>query len=447
MAEAILKKFEDQLNCSICLYTYTNPKQLQCHHVYCQQCLVKLVVQDQQGQLSLTCPNCRQVTPVPASGVRGLQAAFRVNQLLEIVEEHKKAMATTASPEEAESASTNPTPHGNTTVGCLEHGGRELELYCETCGETICYKCIKKGEKHNSHDYEELDEAFERYKREITSSLEPMEKQLMTIKRALAQLDARHDEISDQRATIEADIHNTITRLHETLEVRKTELISRLHQLTQAKLKSLAAQRDQIETTQAQLSSCLLFIRENLETGNHGEVLMMKSTTVRQVKELTTTFQPDMLEPNTEADMIFTASEDIAAECRKYGRVIAVGLPEYYATGKGVETAAVGEKATIVIQTMNFNSQPCDVSLNSITCELVSDITGTPARGTVKRRGQNQCEISYQPNFKGRHQLHIKVESRHIKGSPFPISVRSLQVEKLGTPILTIGGLRMHLME
>ena len=45
------------------------------------------------------------------------------------------------------------------------------------------------------------------------------------------------DEISDQRVAIEADIHNTITRLHETLDVRKTELIHQLHQLTQAKLK------------------------------------------------------------------------------------------------------------------------------------------------------------------------------------------------------------------
>ena len=178
----------------------------------------------------------------------------------------------------------------------------------------------------------------------------------LTIKRALAQLDARHDEISDQQAAIEADIHNTITRLHETLDVRKTELISQLHQLTQAKLKSLAAQRDQIETTQAQLSSCLLFIRENLKTGNQGEVLMMKSTTVRQVKELTTTFQPDMLEPNTEANIIFSALADLTAECQNYGKVYAAGSPDpskCCATGKGVDTAAVGEKSTAVLQTLN----------------------------------------------------------------------------------------------
>ena len=319
-----LQKLEDQLNCPICLDTYTNPKLLQCNHVYCQQCLIKLVIRDQQGQLSLTCPNCRQVTPIPASGVAGLQAAFLVNQLLEIVKEHKKV---TASADKVDSASISPTSHGNITVVCPEHGGKEVEFYCETCGETICWECIMNGSKHHSHEYDKLDKAFERYKGEIMSSLEPLEKQLMAIEKALTQLDVRHDEISDQRATIEADIHSTIARLHKTLDVRKTELISQLHQLTQAKLKSLAAQRDQIETTQAQLSSCLHFMKENLKTGNQGEALMMKSTTVRQVKELTTTFQPDMLEPNTEADMIFSAIADFTAECQKFGIVYAAASP------------------------------------------------------------------------------------------------------------------------
>ena len=61
-----------------------------------------------------------------------------------------------------------------------------------------------KDEKHHSHDYEELDKAFEKYKGDITSSLQPIEKQLATIEKALAQLDTHCDEISNQRATIEA---------------------------------------------------------------------------------------------------------------------------------------------------------------------------------------------------------------------------------------------------
>ena len=84
MAEEVLEKLKEQLNCSICLDTYADPKLLQCFHVYCRKCLVPLVVRDEQGELGLTCPTCRQVTPIPAGGVAGLQSAFHINRFLEI---------------------------------------------------------------------------------------------------------------------------------------------------------------------------------------------------------------------------------------------------------------------------------------------------------------------------------------------------------------------------
>ncbi len=148
-----------------------------------------------------------------------------------------------------EGDATSQTPSKKTTHYYYENADRELELYCETCNELICYKCIAKGSKHHDHDYAPLDEAFDRYKGEITSSMEPMEKKLKTIHTALAELDTHSGEISDQRVTIEASIiYDTIRRLHEILVIRKTELIGQLHQMIQRKLKDIASQRDQMET-------------------------------------------------------------------------------------------------------------------------------------------------------------------------------------------------------
>ncbi len=52
--------------------------------------------------------------------------------------------------------------------------------------------------------------------------------------------------------------------------------------------KDIASKRDQMETIQAQLNSCLHFVVDHLKTGSQGEVLKMKTTIVQQVKELTT---------------------------------------------------------------------------------------------------------------------------------------------------------------
>ena len=442
MAEEVLKKLEEQLNCSICLDTYTDPKLLQCFHVYCQQCLVPLGVRDQQGQLSLTCPACRQVTPIPDRGVAGLKPAFHINHLLEIYKDSiKKLDNPAATLEEAVGGTKVDTPSRNMAEYCFEHADEELKLYCETCGELVCYHCVIQGGKHHDHDYALLKVAFEKYKKEITSSLEPMEKQVVIIEKALAELNTCCGEISDQRAAIEDNIHVTFRRLREVLTVRETELIGQLHQMTQAKLKSLAAQSDQIETTLAKLNSCLHFMRESLRTGNENNVLMMKANTVQQVKELTTPFQQDMLKPNTEADMIFSALADMTAMCQDYGKVLSPDLLDpsnCQVTGKGVEAANVMEKSTVLLQAVNLGGKLYEKPIMSLECELESEITCTRASCSVERRGQSQYEISYQPAIKGKHQLHIKVEGQHVRGSPFSVAV-TLPIEKLGTPILTIG--------
>ena len=330
---------------------------------------------------------------------------------------------------------------------CFDHEGKEFELYCETCGELICWRCALKGGKHHDHDYEELDKAFKKYKQEITSSLEPMEKQVSTIKKALAQLDTCCGEISDQRAATAVNIHVTFRRLREVLDVRETELIGQLDHVTQEKLKSLAAQRDQIETTLAQLCSCLHFMRESLKPGNEEDVLMMKSNTVNQVEELTTPFQPDMLEPNTKADVIFSALADLTASCENYGQVFSPGLPDpskCHITGADIKVSLVGEMSTAILHVIGFEGEPCKVSIKVLECELVSEITGTRASCCVERRGQSQYEMNYQPTVKGRHQLHIKVKGQHIRGSPFSVAVK-MPVDKLGTPILTIDRLKSPL--
>ena len=436
MSEETIKKLEERLKCAICLDTYTDPKLLQCFHVFCRDCLVRLVVRDQQGQLSLTCPNCRQATPIPANGVTGLQSA---NDFLEIMKEHKKPKDSTTS---QEGNVTCPNPSKKVSPYCSVHADKELELYCETCGELICFHCSLRGQKHRSHEYDLISSCYEMYKREMTSSLEPMEKQLTTVKKALADLDVRYGEISDQRAAIEADIHRTTQRLHEIIDVRKTELINQLHQETQEKLKGLAVQRDELETILAKLSSCLEFVRESLETSSQGEVMKMKTTIIKQVKELTATLQPDVLKPNTEADIEFIASTDVTAMCENYGQIGVPGSPDpslCHATGKGLEVAVVGEESTAIVQANDFKGEPCKKQV-TLQCELVSELTGVVVRGNVRRRGESQYEINYQPTIKGRHQLLIKIEDQHIRGSPFPVTAK-MSVEKLGTPIRTIGGL------
>ena len=212
-----LKKLEDQLTCAICLDAFKDPKLLQCFHVYCKDCLQRLVVQDRQGQVSLRCPTCRQSTLLPpATSVSGLQPAFHIHHLFEIQEALEKMKepqkvqcdkctktSRTAtnfcrdcgkficekcsemrgeweefskphevvSIEQIHSNVKQLVPPKKVSLYCSQHQGKEFDLYCETCEELICLHCTVK--KHKDHQYDLVGDTFERHKAEITASLQP----------------------------------------------------------------------------------------------------------------------------------------------------------------------------------------------------------------------------------------------------------------------------------
>ena len=130
--EKALEKLEELLKCSICLDDYTDPRLLPCSHVYCQDCLIKLVSRGADGKNTVSCPNCREVIPVPP---RGFQSAYRINSLIEVHKTLREA---------------NPLK-----AFCSIHN-KELDCYCRRCEELLCWKCAYKSHEQ----YEDVEDVF-----------------------------------------------------------------------------------------------------------------------------------------------------------------------------------------------------------------------------------------------------------------------------------------------
>ena len=471
VAKKALKKLEDQLTCAVCLEAFKHPKLLLCFHVYCKDCLKPLVVQEQQGQRSLRCPTCRQSTLLPpGSTVSDLQPAFHIHHLLEIQEALEKlkepqkvqcdkckltprpatsycrdcgeficAMCTTVhrewqtlsehevvALEQLESRVKQVDALKKVTLFCSLHNSKELELYCETCEELICHNCTIK--KHKEHRYDLVSDTFETHKTEITASMEPIENHLSVVNNSLEELKGRANELSNQRASNEAKIQREIQLLHELIEARKAKLISQNDQMIEIKLKNLSGQEDELETLQTQLVSCLSFMRESLRTGSQGEVMKVKKTAMKQMKEMTDNFKPDSLRPCEAANVKFIASgPNLTQACQEFGRVVLQTLSpkNCYATGI-VKKVKVDERVTAVLHVVDDEGKACTTPVETPTCELVPVVAGEKTDCPVKKVAPNQYEISYQPTIRGRYQLHIKVEGGHIKGSPFSVIVKDL---------------------
>ena len=233
---------EDQLTCAICLESYQDPKLLSCFHVFCSKCLQPLVKQGRRGQQTVQCPNCRQPTTLPQSGVPGLQGAFHVHHLFDIqstlkkVTEFQESHCDKCQQEKATnycrncgqficpgctkvhqtwdelashevitlqqltSDATKLVPSKKQAMPCSKHPPRELDLFCDTCDELICRDCIVRV--HRDHQYDLVGEAFPKHKDVVDTSLRPVENQSASVSNALEGLDIRCSRISKQHQVI-----------------------------------------------------------------------------------------------------------------------------------------------------------------------------------------------------------------------------------------------------
>ena len=178
------------------------------------------------------------------------------------------------------------------------------------------------------------------------SSLNPAEQRQTLARKALEELDVHCREITDQQAALQAQIHKSSQQLHEIIDLRERELTNKLNYITQEKLSKIASQREQIETTLAQLGSCLDKVKEKLRTGSQGVVLRMKTTLVKQIDNITTAFRPDNMRTYTTADMRFSSSHTAAEACRAHGLVSSPMTPDpsqWYAISKVTDVATMGK--------------------------------------------------------------------------------------------------------
>ena len=83
--KTLLDNLHDEVSCSVCMCTFTDPKQLPCLHSFCLHCLNG--IQRSSGVHSkITCPECRRQFQIPGSGNPSeLPTNFRINSLLDVL--------------------------------------------------------------------------------------------------------------------------------------------------------------------------------------------------------------------------------------------------------------------------------------------------------------------------------------------------------------------------
>ncbi|XP_075711996.1 E3 ubiquitin/ISG15 ligase TRIM25-like [Rhinoderma darwinii] len=273
MASADLR---EELLCSICLHTYTDPVMLRCGHNFCRVCIDHALDTKHKSGL-YSCPECReefQERPAlmrnfalrnitenflftqPTQMETGICCTYCVDSAVPAVksclhceaslcDKHLRVHSKTA-----EHVLSEPTTSLENSK-CSVHK-KILEYYCTEDSACICVSCSLVGE-HRGHRVEMLDEAYEKKKKKLKNVL-----QKVTIKRE--ETEKRVQSLGKQRRKAQ----EKAVYLTERVTVLFRDLRRRLDDLEKRVLSEIPRQEEQVSLSVSALIQQLEIKKDEL---------------------------------------------------------------------------------------------------------------------------------------------------------------------------------------
>uniref|UniRef100_A0A673MEI0 Tripartite motif-containing protein 16-like n=1 Tax=Sinocyclocheilus rhinocerous TaxID=307959 RepID=A0A673MEI0_9TELE len=274
--EAVWDFSQDQFSCAVCLDLLKDPVAIPCGHSYCMSCITSYWDQEDQKGVN-SCPQCRQTfTPRPALN--------KNTMLTEVVEQLKKTKlqaAVPAGPEDVECdvctvrknkavksclvclnsyCQNHLQQHENLFKGkrhnlteaigrlqemiCPKHN-KQLEIYCHTDQQCICYLCTM--DNHKNHDTvaavaerTKKQVVLEERKRKFQQRIQQRQKDLEELREAV-----ESHERSAQTAV--EDSERIFTELIRSIERSRSELTQRIREREKAAVSRAEGLIEQLE--------------------------------------------------------------------------------------------------------------------------------------------------------------------------------------------------------
>ncbi|KAJ8321402.1 hypothetical protein KUTeg_001050 [Tegillarca granosa] len=116
---------------------------------------------------------------------------------------------------------------------CTTHRREIIRMYCTSCDEAVCVKCVTEI-KHENHKFEELETTLYRYQDEILQGISETKHQIEVLQKSLLTIDVNvkdYTEVSDktineinqQRKQIKSDIDKIADDLVDQVKKRKQQ--------------------------------------------------------------------------------------------------------------------------------------------------------------------------------------------------------------------------------
>ena len=315
--KTLLDNLHDEVSCSVCMCTFTDPKQLPCLHSFCLHCLNG--IQRTSGvHDKITCPECRRQFQIPGSGNPSeLPTNFRINSLLDVLaikecstanvkcgncnkrnaqtlycfqccsfwcdecvlahniirinKEHRTLALKDFQDQDIEAMLKRP-------AFCQKkrHEKEELKFFCKDCRVAICNTCVVT--LHEGHGKMLLEEATDARKTQINSMTQSLIEKEQEKRKELEQLNQKSTDIKLQVADFKSQVQTNVDQVIAIIEARKQDVFDAVDNQAKKSLESLSKKKDEVENQVKLIESAIEKTKALVKRSFSTEILGFSET-------------------------------------------------------------------------------------------------------------------------------------------------------------------------
>ena len=481
--KTLLDNLHEEVSCSVCMNTFTDPKQLPCLHSFCLHCLQG--IQRTSGRRDvITCPECRRESRVPGNGnLNELPTNFRINSLLDVLaikecnttcvkcgncdkkssqsfycfqccafwcddcitahniiranKEHRVLALKDFQDQDIEDVLKRP-------AFCQQkhHEKEELKFFCKDCKVAICNSCV--ATIHDGHAKIILEEAANQRKLEVNSVIESQNQKAQQKRNKITKLRENCIHIEAQAAAVKRDVHRFTENLMAAIEANKKEILNKVDIQVKESVERLRTQQHKVENQVKQIETGIEKTETLLKRSTNAEIVHVDQASLNAL------FQKEVVDEREQVDcdleglrrFIFVENETLMEKINTEG----IGSFKTFHSktsahqsrneGKGISEATVALEANFVLITRNAEGEQCYEERDCVTVEIRNQQghdCATKARVQDNKNGS--YNISYFAKETGKCDVAVKVNDDHVRGSPFAVQVKPRQFR----PVLSFG--------
>ena len=470
--KTLLNNLHEEVSCSVCMTTFTDPKQLPCLHSFCLHCLNGILRTSGRHDI-ITCPECRRESRVPSSGnLKDLPTNFRINSLLDVLaikqcnstgvkcgncdkrsaqslycfqccafwcddcitghniiranKEHRVLAIKDFQDQDIEEVLKRP-------AFCQQkhHEKEELKFYCKDCEVAICNSCV--AILHEGHAKIHLEEAATERKLQVKSTIESQKQKAQQKRNKLAELDQNCIHIEEQAAAVKRHVHRFTEHLMAVIEAKEKEIFNKVDIQVKESHQRLRTEQRDVEKEAKLIEAKIEKTETLLKQSRSADIVQLD-------KALNTTFQEEVSDGEDQVDcdlegfrrFIFVENEALMTKTVTEG----IGAFETFISktsanqssvqGNGTSEAIIGLEAQFVLTTRNAEGEQCYYERDCVTVEMRNQkgLQDCATKARVQDNKDGSYKFSYVAKDTGKRDLSVKVNEDHVYGSPFAVEVK-----------------------